>query len=168
MRLAALLLLCAPLFGQPRAYTAADYARAEKFMPYNTTPLVYRATVRPNWMADDRFWYRVSTPAGAEFVVVDPGKGTRTPAFDHARLATALTAVANAKYEAHALPFNEIDLTADGQYVSFNAAGRHWKCDVKGSSCVSDGAATASTAGGRGGRGGFSGGRADSLSPAGK
>jgi dipeptidyl-peptidase-4 len=170
MRLAAFLLLCTPLFAQPRAYTAADYARAEKFMPYNTTPLVYRATVRPNWMADDRFWYRITTPAGAEFVVVDPGKGTRTPAFDHVRLATALTAVANSKYEATALPFNEIDLTADGQYVSFNAAGRHWKCDVKGTSCVSDGAAAASTTGGRGrgGRGGSGGGRAESLSPDGK
>ena len=53
MRLAVALLLCAPLFAQPRALTAADYARAEKFMAYNTAPLVYRATVRPNWLAGD-------------------------------------------------------------------------------------------------------------------
>src|SRR3954467_3510642 len=119
MRLALTLFLCAPLFAQPRSLTAADYARAEKFMAYNTTPLVYRAAVRPNWLPDERFWYRVTTPAGSEFVLVNPGKGTRAPAFDHAKLAVALTAVTSSKYEPGTLPFTEIDLTADGQYVSF-------------------------------------------------
>ena len=49
----------------PRVLTAADYARAERFMTYNTTPLVSRSGVRPNWLPDDRFWYRVTTPARA-------------------------------------------------------------------------------------------------------
>ena len=168
MRFAGLALLCAPLFAQPRAFTAADYSRAEKFMTYNTASMVYRSGIRPNWLTEERFWYRVSTPAGAEFIIVDPAKGTRAPAFDHAKLAIALTAAANQKYEANALPFNEIDLSADSQTVMFNAAGRHWKCDVKGTSCESDGTATAAGRGGRGGRGGGRGGRAESLSPDGK
>src|ERR1044072_1503630 len=108
MRLAVLLLLCATAFAQPRALTTADYARAEKFMTYNTTPLVYRAGVRPNWMAGDRFWYRVTTAGGPEFWIVDPAKGTRAPAFDHAKLAVALTAVTSTKYEAGTLPFTDI------------------------------------------------------------
>ena len=42
----------------PPALTAADYARAEKFMGYNTTPLVLHGGVRPTWLGagDDRFW----------------------------------------------------------------------------------------------------------------
>src|SRR4051794_25464673 len=83
MRFGVLALLCAPLFAQPRVFTAAEYGRAEKFMTYNTASLVYRSGVRPNWIADERFWYRVTTPTGAEFVLVDPAKGTRAPAFDH-------------------------------------------------------------------------------------
>jgi dipeptidyl-peptidase 4 len=172
MRLALLVVLAAPLFAQPRALTADDYARAEKFMGYNTTPLIYRNAVRPNWLADERFWYRVTTPAGSEFIVVDPAKGTRAPAFDHTKLAVALTAVANQKYEATALPFTEIELSPDLQTVSFNAAGRHWKCASTGASCESDGVATGGRGGGgRGGRGGGrggAGGRAESLSPDGK
>ena len=39
----------------PRAFTAADYARAEKFMGYNTTPLVFHSGVRPTWLPDERF-----------------------------------------------------------------------------------------------------------------
>src|SRR4030042_999145 len=42
----------------PRSLTAADYAKAEKFMSYNVTPLVLRAGVRPTWLPADRFWFR--------------------------------------------------------------------------------------------------------------
>src|SRR4051812_33437941 len=37
----------------PRAFTAAEYARAERFMSWNTTPLVFRNAVTPTWIADD-------------------------------------------------------------------------------------------------------------------
>jgi dipeptidyl aminopeptidase/acylaminoacyl peptidase len=65
----------------PRALTAADYERAEKFMTYNTTPLVLRGGVRPTWLAadpSDRFWYRTTTEKGAETVLVDAARGTRS------------------------------------------------------------------------------------------
>jgi len=65
---------------EARVLTAADYQRAERFMAYNVTPLVYRSGVRPTWINNDqgdRFWYRVTTPAGSEAVLVDPSKGTR-------------------------------------------------------------------------------------------
>jgi len=58
-----------------RALTAADYARAEKFMTWNTTPLVFRSSVSATWLPDDRFWYRVTTPAGNEAFIVNPGIG---------------------------------------------------------------------------------------------
>jgi dipeptidyl-peptidase-4 len=62
-----------------RALTAADYARAERFMSWNTTPLVYRNGVSPTWVAEDRFWYRVTTAAGNETRLVDPKTGAKEP-----------------------------------------------------------------------------------------
>ena len=65
----------------PLALTAADYARAETFMTYNTTPLVLRSGVRASWLPGDpadRFWYRVTTEKGVEVVLVDPGKATKS------------------------------------------------------------------------------------------
>src|SRR5437867_6448696 len=62
---------------QPRALTAGDYARAERFMTYNTTPLVLRSGVRPTWLPDDRFWYRVTTESGSVAILIDAAKGTR-------------------------------------------------------------------------------------------
>ncbi|HEX8726615.1 MAG TPA: hypothetical protein VF737_14595, partial [Gemmatimonadaceae bacterium] len=72
---------------QPKTITAADYSRAEKFMGYYTQPLVTGGFVSPDWMAGDRFWYREDTPHGAQFLLVDPARGTKAPAFNHAKVA---------------------------------------------------------------------------------
>ena len=61
-----------------RAVTSADYAQAEKFMTYNTTPLVRRAGVRPTWLPDGRFWYRITTEQGSEAILIDPATGARS------------------------------------------------------------------------------------------
>src|SRR5256886_13930143 len=83
-----------------RTLTTADYARAEKWMGYNTNPLVFRSGVRPAWQGDDRFWYRVTTPEGSEFIMVDT-KGNKAPALDHVKLAAALSAAAGAPHVPH-------------------------------------------------------------------
>jgi dipeptidyl aminopeptidase/acylaminoacyl peptidase len=127
----------------PRTIIAADYARAEKLMAYNTNPLVSHSGVRPTWLPDERFWYRVATAAGSEFVLVDPARGTRAPAFDHAKLATALSAAAGTTYDAQHLPFTEFDLSADGQTISLAVRGRRWKCGVQGSQCSAEAPDTA-------------------------
>ena len=67
-----------PVLAQRAAMTAADYARAEQFMGYTVTPLVYRSGVRGTWLPDDRAWYRVTTENGSESVLVDPVKGTKS------------------------------------------------------------------------------------------
>src|SRR3954465_15045226 len=58
--------------------TAADYARAEKMLGYNTGPLVDRSNVRPTFLPNGHFWYRVLTPTGSEYVTVNPADGSRT------------------------------------------------------------------------------------------
>ena len=160
----------------PKTVTAADYARAEKFMGYYISPLVAGGFVNPTWMAADRFWYRATTPKGSTFMLVDPARGTSVPAFDHARLAAALATATGETVDANNLPFAQIELSADGQSVSFDAAGRHYRCDVGGTQCANEGAATNRGRGiGRGGRGGRGGGGGgvpgrppESLSPDGR
>src|SRR5258707_6197880 len=79
LKLTAILLAALSLPAQQK-FTAADYARAEKFMTYNTAPLVLRSGVRPSWLPgdpSDRFWYRVTTEKGVEVLLVDPAKATR-------------------------------------------------------------------------------------------
>jgi dienelactone hydrolase len=127
--------LAAPMSAQ-QALTADDYARAERFLGYNTAPLVYAASVRPTWLPDGRFWYRNAIPQGHEFVLVDPARRTRARAFDHVRLAAALSRAADTTYEAFHLPFAEFALSADGRSISFDVGRRHWACDLNGSVCT--------------------------------
>jgi Tol biopolymer transport system component len=141
---------------QSRALTADDYARAEKFMAYNTAPLVLRSGVRPNWLPDGRFWYRVSTENGTEFILVDPVKGTRAVAFDHVKLAAALASATGAKFGAYQLPFQQLEFTADGKVI-VNVDRQRFSCDVAGTQCQeitnANGQRNESQRGGRGGFG---------------
>src|ERR1700721_4738484 len=67
-----------------------DYPRAEAMLAHNALPKIRNARVVPIWLPNgDNFWYRRQTQTGWEFMAVDAGKATRTPAFDHARLAPA-------------------------------------------------------------------------------
>ena len=122
---------------QPRALTTDDYARAEEFMPYNTNPLVLHSATRPVWLPDDRFWYRVTTERGTEFVLVDPARGTRAAAFDQTRIAAALFAASGTNYEPFRLPFTQFTFEGGGRSIAFNIGNRRWTCDVQGSQCNS-------------------------------
>src|SRR5580700_5282084 len=63
--LAATFAAIVPCFAQPPTITAADYARAEKFLSTNTMGLMSRSAVQPNWLPDGRMWYRVTTSEGS-------------------------------------------------------------------------------------------------------
>ncbi len=75
----------------PKALTADDYARAEKMLGYNTSQLVDRAGVRPTFLPDGKFWYRVLTPTGSEFVLVNPADGSRKTDTDATKLGITIT-----------------------------------------------------------------------------
>jgi dipeptidyl aminopeptidase/acylaminoacyl peptidase len=128
------------------AVTAADYRRAEKFLTYNTAPLVFHR-VRATWLPDDRFWYRNVGPDGIEFVLVDAAHGTRQPAFDHAKVAAALSTATSKTYDAAHLPFMTIEFSADRQSISFSFRGQEWSCDLQANRCASAGKTAAQMAG---------------------
>jgi dipeptidyl-peptidase 4 len=122
---------------QPTRLTAEDYARAERFLGQHTVPLVSGTAGPVSWLPDGRLWYRATTVAGAEFVMIDPARRTRAAVFDHARLAAALGAATGAQIDAARLPFTTFDLSRDGREISLAVGGRRWRCDVTAYTCVS-------------------------------
>ena len=117
--------------------TTADYQHAEKFMSYNTRPLVYHDG-RPNWLSGDRFWYRDVGPDGVEFVLYDAARGTRQPAFDHAKIAAALSTAAGKTYSATHLPFTTFEFSPDEKSISFHLKGQLWKCELQADRCAAE------------------------------
>ena len=105
-------------------------------MTYNTTPLVFGTISRPVWLEDGRFWYRVVRETGPEFLIVDPAKGgTRAPAFDHRRLAAALSQASGTAIEGTKLPFQTLDFSEGLKTVSFNLSGKRWQCALDAYRC---------------------------------
>lgn len=128
-----------PAFAQQtNSLTTKDYAHAERFMAYHTDQLVDHGMFYPNWMKGDRFWYRILTSKGSEFIVVNPAKGTRLPAFDHQKLAAAVNETTGIKTEASKLPFLTFSFAEDGKSISFFAAGKNWTCDLQTYQCKPD------------------------------
>jgi dipeptidyl-peptidase 4 len=137
---------------QGKQLTAEDYARAEKFMAYNVNSLVYHGVARPTWMGDGRFWYRDNGPDGVTFIVVDPVKGTKTTAFNQAKLAAALTSATDGKMKADAqhLVISEIEFSNGGKTVVVGNGSRKFRCDLSGAGVCTEVIAAGAKAGNTG------------------
>jgi dipeptidyl aminopeptidase/acylaminoacyl peptidase len=146
-----LLILIAPAaFAQG---TLADYERAaglrQKF-----EGLAVNVPGPVTWIeGTNRFWYRKSVRGGNEFVVVDADALTKRPAFDHEKLAAALSAASGEKYTALKLPFTEpraagrpggpgqatsgaLRFADQERAIEFATAGFRWKCDLTKYECT--------------------------------
>ena len=97
-----------PLHAQAVQLTADDYARAERFLGGNTSPLVYGNSVQPRWMDDGRFWYANTVRGGTEYLVVDPASASKGRAFDHVRIGEALGAAVGTSFEALDIPLSNM------------------------------------------------------------
>ncbi|MDB5150388.1 MAG: ptpA 3 [Mucilaginibacter sp.] len=116
--------------------TAKDYEHAESFMSYNTEQFVDHNGVRPEWLTNDRFWYRILTAQGSEFILVDPTKKLRSAAFDQQKLASSLSAATGKHYEAAMLPFQSFTYSPDERAIIFETDGKQWTCDLQTYKCT--------------------------------
>ena len=119
----------------PRQLTAADYARAERLMTYNTAQLVSGGAVSPTWLPGDRFWYRNTIREGLEFVLVDPVRKSRQRAFDQVRVAAALSRALDSTVDPMRLPSVRTEIWPDLATVSFELRRQRWTCDMGGTAC---------------------------------
>src|SRR5580704_7303113 len=106
-------LLAVPSISNPprRELTTGDYDRAVKMLGFNLDSLVVGGKVTATWLPDDRFYYRTTTPAGSEWLLVDPAHHTQQPLFN-------ADAVAQALAHAGAGTFDGKQLSSDGDYIT--------------------------------------------------
>lgn len=133
---AAALVVLAPRLATSQV-TANHYARAEAFLPWNAQSLVSGTELTPRWLDGDRFWFRARRLDGHQFTLVDPERGTRGPAFDHDRLAAALSVAADTSYVGSKLPFSEFDFVQEGRAIQFQVRDSvRWTCDLVAYRCT--------------------------------
>ncbi|HVZ57552.1 MAG TPA: DPP IV N-terminal domain-containing protein [Chitinophagaceae bacterium] len=125
---------------QNASLTEKDYQHAESFLYYNTQPYIDHQMGMPNWLDGDKFWYRSLTDQGSEFILVDPVKKTRKPAFDQQKLAAGLNAATGKSYTAWMLPFQSFTFSQDGKAILFRIGHDSWRCDLTSYTCTRDNA----------------------------
>ena len=102
----------------------------------NRPVLVFRDRVEPNWFANtsgqtNAFWYRLDlAQSNREFILVNADQGTRQPAFDQARVATALTKLTGHEVNAERLPVESLDFARDGKLVTLHGREGDWNLDL--------------------------------------
>lgn len=129
-----------PGFAASAQSTLADYQRAEQFLTWNALRHVTGDHVAPTFYRDStRFWYRVMTPRGAEFVTANPATGQRSVLFDNVRLAAALAVAADTAITPGSLPFQRFDFEDDGRderRVRVRVGARAYSCVLASYTCT--------------------------------
>src|SRR5215469_7343699 len=116
--------------------TLEDYQRAAKFLPGNARHLYTSGDVMPHWIEkSDRFWYRSTTLKGSQFMLVDAAQNTSAPAFDHARLAEALSRATKQTLDPARLPFDSIELADNQKTLHFEIENVRWSCNLETYEC---------------------------------
>ncbi len=112
------------------------YERAERFGSPDMSRLVFKTRVDAHWIGTtSRFWYRNDVRGEREFILVDAAKGVRGAAFNHQRLAAALSAATGAEYAAQTLPFRSVEFDEEGKFVRFRIGSGYWQCDLESYDC---------------------------------
>ncbi len=125
MKSVGLVLFFAPIFLIAQG-TLADYARAA--LSAKASTLVKNLPERATWVdATNRFWYRRAVSGGHDFVSVDATTLQKSPAFDHARLATSLSTATRKKVEPLKLPFTVFQFTNNSSSIEFTVEDIRWK-----------------------------------------
>jgi dipeptidyl-peptidase 4 len=113
-----------------------DYRRAEAMLARNALPKIHNARVAPIWLPNsDIFWYRRQTQTGWEFMAVDPDKATRAIAFDHAKLATAVSQAIGRPVDAAHLPLDHLKFSDANSKIEFSAAKFTVSCGIAQLNC---------------------------------
>ncbi len=122
--------------GASAQVTAADYQRAQGLRErYEAaaTNIAGPAT----WIdKSPRFWYRVTVPGGFRFMLADASTQQKRPAFDHERLAAALSTLTGRAIKPLALPFSGLSLLNNEQTLEVRFDGADWACSLLDYACT--------------------------------
>jgi dipeptidyl aminopeptidase/acylaminoacyl peptidase len=153
-RLAALLLILGEIIGAGQDQTLNAFTSVEPPYHIRTTNVpvqsprarsqqerriqgYYKARITPNWFSDNTcFWYRNDLKGNTrEFILVNAEKGIRRKAFDHKKLAAALSQAAGTDYSANQFPFERIELSDNLKELRFTVNRTTWICDLTSYTC---------------------------------
>lgn len=116
--------------GAQDSVTVNDYQRAQKFLGFNTFSLVDNLSINPVWVNDSQFWYMEKQGKSVKYFLVDGKKKTKRPAFDHAKLAAAMSRLQGREIPIENLMFTRVRFSDDMKTLYFESQDTAWKYNI--------------------------------------
>jgi dipeptidyl-peptidase 4 len=109
-----------PPTASPAPNPTPNYALEARFLPESVNRLVFDLSVTPHWFTQsDKFWYSYRTTDGTNYYIVDPVKKSKSPLWDNAKIAAALSTLTNFPYDAQHLPVKRLKLVDNDTHMRF-------------------------------------------------
>lgn len=119
------------------AVTAADYGRAERFLAANQSKVVHNNDIQHHWIpGTGKLWYRRTSDGRSTFILADPATGTKSPAFDHDKMAAALKGVVEPAADPSRLPVQSLIYAPGDETPAVVVDGKVLKCDLEAAVCT--------------------------------
>lgn len=126
--------VCSLPVSAQRVYTADDYRNAERWMGYNTQPLVTHTVSGIDYLPDGRVFYRDPDGQTTVYMIADPVTGKSVRAFDNAKLAASLSKASGYVVDAHHPGISSYLPEADGGF-SVEFYGVRYRCNAGATDC---------------------------------
>ncbi|NRA97622.1 MAG: DPP IV N-terminal domain-containing protein, partial [Planctomycetes bacterium] len=122
----------APVCAQAQPERArANWELADKYTSSFLRQFTYSTSVRPSWIGKtDRLWYSYKTSAGTTYWLVDAKARTKTPLFDHSRMAALVSEATGEAQTAKALSLSGLKVSDDEKTLDFTAGGHRLRYHV--------------------------------------
>ncbi len=114
----------------PKQFTIADYEKAAAHMDRNLNSLVYHQISGSNFIEEDKLVYKTTDENGTQFLLVDAVLKTKTTAFEHQKLADALSNEFDKEVTASDLPIYNVSFSNDLKTLYFTASRQKYACTL--------------------------------------
>jgi dipeptidyl aminopeptidase/acylaminoacyl peptidase len=98
---------------------------------------VFKSNVQANWLqGGNKFWYRnILKDSVREYLIVDAVNGEKGKAFDHEKLAAALSVASAEVVDSKRINISKLWFGKDAKQMAFEMGGKNWQCNLQDYQC---------------------------------
>ena len=126
-----LLLLAISCSKKQKQFTLLEYETAAKHMDSDLYNLIYNQVNGSRFVGKNNLIYTTNSKEGKKFIFVNTVSKTKKAAFDHQKLAAALSKELEIKIKASELPIYSVSLSDDLKTLNFMANSQKYLCNLE-------------------------------------
>ncbi len=111
------------------------YERAERMLSWNLNGTIFNHQVSPVQIDHNRFWYMLNSRNGDQYIVVDVSNRSKDLAFDHERLAQAISDQSESDADPASLNLRNLSFSRDLNTITFERNQMNWSCSLRFYTC---------------------------------